>query len=191
MVYLLFSSVYKWWGPSGGKNRSALRPFLTSPLRAPTLFDIAAPRSTIFLRSTLRPFFASALRAPTLFWISAPRSDLFASALRAPTYKYEKSALRAPTYFTHTHTPIAHRAYCSSQAVAERGRQRTWTKAHTNKKHFNDLFIRLINRNWNIHTHTLHNYYNLYFSWSVVYAMCVSVNTWKKLWTIKGRGLVH
>ena len=87
-------------GPSGGKNRSALRPFLTSPLRAPTLFDIAAPRSTIFLRSTLRPFFASALRAPTLFCISAPRSDLFASALRAPTYKYEKSALRAPTYFT-------------------------------------------------------------------------------------------
>ena len=72
------------WGPSGCKNRSALRPFLTSPLRAPTLFDIAAPRSTIFLRSKLRPFLhqRSALR------------PFFESVLRAPTFLHQRSALR-------------------------------------------------------------------------------------------------
>ena len=72
------------WGPSGGKNRSALRPFLTSPLRAPTLFDIAALRSTIFLRSKLRPFLhqRSALR------------PFFESVLRAPTFLHQRSALR-------------------------------------------------------------------------------------------------
>ena len=64
------------WEGARGKQRSALRPFLTLALRAPTLFDFGAPRSNMQFcpwRSALRLFLES-LQAPTPFLPPALRA---------------------------------------------------------------------------------------------------------------------
>ena len=61
-------------GGGRGKKLSALRSFSTSPLRAPTLFELSLFAPTLLFRSTLQPFLVSAFRAPTHFRsaLSAP-----------------------------------------------------------------------------------------------------------------------
>ena len=84
------------WRGARGKLRSALRPFFASPLHAPTLFDIVAPRSMLCLRSALRAFFASPLHAPTLFESSlrAPTDSRFAAPRSIRNTKNQRSALQ-------------------------------------------------------------------------------------------------
>ena len=65
------------WGPSGGLQRSVLRPIFPSPLRAPTLFYIGAPRSSLAHCSALHPILQLTLRAPAR--PSAPCSNEFYS----------------------------------------------------------------------------------------------------------------
>ena len=78
-----------------GRQRSALRSLLTSPLSPPTIFDIGAQRSDPLLP----------LSAPAHFDISAKRSDLISisaqrsiTSIRAQRYNpfcYQRSALKA------------------------------------------------------------------------------------------------
>ena len=84
------------WGGARGKQRSALRPFLTSPLRAPTIFEFPltapaltfAPRSDLFghQRSPLQPLSALSAHVKT----SPLHALMLFSALRSSDFPREK-----------------------------------------------------------------------------------------------------